>query len=149
MLEENLQRITYTHSSALGGVTTTVAEMEYEGAVKRSRLCSSSDVGWGHAKLVRGTVRRHRARWRRDEEVPADDDQRTLSAEDLERIAEALKKLRLGIAPFEDPTLHVTDGWSGDLKIESGDVTLHAHWFLDPPAHLEGVKDLLNAIGGF
>lgn len=148
MLEENLLRITYTHSSALGGVTTTIAELEYEGAVERGRLRSSPDVGWGKGKFVRGAVRTQREQWRSDEEAPEGDDQRMLSAEDLQRIAAALKKLRLGIAPFENPILHVTDGWSGHLRIESGDVTLEAHWFLDPPAHLEGAKDLVSAIGG-
>jgi hypothetical protein len=145
MLEENLLRITYTNSSALGGTTTITAEVEYEHAVARGTR-RDIQTGWGQAKLLQGRVRVERSRWQLDDEERFPGAEHVLDAEALNRVATALKALRFGIAPFDNPVLYVTDGWSGDLKIEAGDVTVHAHWFLDPPPHFHGLVDLIDAL---
>lgn len=146
MLQENLLRITYTHSSALGGSTTTVAEFDYEGAVRRGWHPGATVATWGQAGLLRGRVRVEKSLWRPAAEAESSPVEHELPPEQVQKVADALSRLRFGVAPFENPVLHVNDGWSGDLKIESGDVTLHAHWFLDPPPHFDGFVDLIDAI---
>lgn len=141
MSEENLLQITYMRSSAFSGRDVFSALFSYANPVPRATQGGSAGFSWGTAQLLTGRVEVTRAQWREARARGYD-----LSPDRLGRVSTALKRLRLQLAPFEDPRLHVTDGHSGDLKIETGDVSLHLHWFLDPPPHFEGVGELIEAI---
>jgi hypothetical protein len=133
----------------MGGASTIVAEFDVQAPVPRYEKHSKAEpLRWGDVQLVEGRVRREllpRNLWE-DEDVNPDTNERHMTVEQLKRVSDALRGLKLTVAPFENGVLGVCDGWSDDVRIEAGDVRIEVHWFLYPPPHFEGIAELCAAI---
>jgi hypothetical protein len=137
-------RITYTHSSALGGNT------EYE-------LLLDEDDGWarfGHDQLLGKRPFEFRTGFFVASNKLGEEDARvaylyknanrvSLERRQIDRITSALSALHIGVAQDSNAVAFTVDGWSGDLEIDSMDFSCRLGWFLDPPPAWRGVKELV------